>query len=179
MDFSIDERNWFTFLIFRRHLRLITVKKAYYRLSLQVHPDRVAEADKEEATEKFKILTKINSVLSDPNKKAIYDEQGIIDDEGDSDTTNWLQLWRQFFKPITTTDIEKFQKEYTGMLSPLRSMKLRCFSNFGFFVLVFRIRDRGTWYSEVIFSRQRMHKLYDGLYSIHDRRRWTSDNGHR
>lgn len=152
-------------------MRLITVKKAYYRLSLQVHPDRVAEADKEEATEKFKILTKINSVLSDPNKKAIYDEQGIIDDEGDSDTTNWLQLWRQFFKPITTTDIEKFQKEYTGMLSPLRSMKLRCLGNFGFFVFVFRIRDRGTRYSEVIFSRQRMHKLYDGLYSIHDRRR--------
>lgn len=91
------------------------MKKAYYRLSLQVHPDRVADADKEEATEKFKILTKINGVLSDPNKKAIYDEQGIIDDEGESDMTNWLQLWRQFFKPITTTDIENFQKTYTGM----------------------------------------------------------------
>lgn len=151
MDFSIDERNWFTFLIFRRHLRLITVKKAYYRLSLQVHPDRVAEADKEEATEKFKILTKINSVLSDPNKKAIYDEQGIIDDEGDSDTTNWLQLWRQFFKPITTTDIEKFQKEYTGMLSPLRSMKLRCLGNFGFFLF---------WYSGSETEERDIRKSY-------------------
>lgn len=91
------------------------MKKAYYRLSLQVHPDRVAEADKEEATEKFKILTKINGVLTDSNKKAIYDEQGIIDDDGDSDS-NWLQLWRQFFKPISVTDIEKFQKDYIGML---------------------------------------------------------------
>lgn len=94
--------------------RLNLVKKAYYRLSLQVHPDRVAEADKEEATEKFKVLTKINGVLTDSNKKALYDEQGIIDDEGEGDLTNWLTLWRQFFKPITTTDIENFQKEYVG-----------------------------------------------------------------
>lgn len=96
------------------------VKKAYYRLSLQVHPDRVAEGDKEEATEKFKVLTKINGVLTDPNKKAIYDEQGVIDDEGESDT-NWLAMWRQFFKPITTTDIENFQKEYVGRFPCSRS----------------------------------------------------------
>lgn len=90
------------------------MKKAYYRLSLQVHPDRVAEADKDEATEKFKILTKINTVLTDPNKKAIYDEQGIIDDDGETDHTNWCNLWRQFFKPITVKDIENFKKEYIG-----------------------------------------------------------------
>lgn len=90
------------------------MKKAYYRLSLQVHPDRVAEADKETATEKFKVLTKIHGVLSDANKKSIYDEQGTIDDDGESDLSNWMQLWRQFFKPITTTDIENFQKNYTG-----------------------------------------------------------------
>lgn len=99
------------------------VKKAYYRLSLQVHPDRVDEADKEEATEKFKILTKINTVLTDPNKKAIYDEQGIIDDDGDSDLTNWLTLWRQFFKPVTVTDIEKFHKEYIGSEAEVRDIR--------------------------------------------------------
>lgn len=82
-------------------------------MSLLVHPDRVAESEKEEATEKFKILTKINTVLTDPSKKALYDEQGIIDDDGESDT-NWMKLWREFFKPITTTDIEKFHQSYIG-----------------------------------------------------------------
>lgn len=101
----------------------ILVKKAYYRLSLQVHPDRVAEEGKEEATEKFKILTKINTILTDPNKKAIYDEQGIIDDDGETDLTNWLTLWRQFFKPVTVTDIEKFQKEYIGSSTEERDIR--------------------------------------------------------
>lgn len=79
-----------------------------------MHPDRVTESEKEEATEKFKVLTKINAVLTDPNKKALYDEQGIIDDDGDTDC-NWLKLWREFFKPITTTDIENFHQKYIGM----------------------------------------------------------------
>lgn len=96
------------------HLKLKIVKKAYYRLSLQVHPDRVSEDEKAEATEKFKVLTKINNVLTDPNKKAIYDEQGIIDDEGESES-NWMQMWQQFFKPITVSDIERFKSEYIGV----------------------------------------------------------------
>lgn len=91
------------------------VKKAYYRLSLQIHPDRVAESEKEEATEKFKVLTKINTVLTDSDKKALYDQQGIIDDDSETEC-NWMKLWREFFKPITTSDIEKFHQNYIGML---------------------------------------------------------------
>lgn len=82
-----------------------------------MHPDRVAEADKEEATEKFKILTKIHGVLTDPPRKALYDEQGIVDDDdGDLSGSSWMDMWRQFFKPITTTDIENYQKEYEGII---------------------------------------------------------------
>ncbi|XP_031632578.1 J domain-containing protein CG6693 [Contarinia nasturtii] len=98
------------------------VKKAYYKLSLQVHPDRVSESEKEDATEKFKVLTKINAVLTDPDKKALYDQQGIIDDDGDSDC-NWLKLWREFFKPITTTDIENFHQKYIGSETEERDIR--------------------------------------------------------
>lgn len=82
-----------------------------------MHPDRVSEDDKEIATEKFKILTKLHTTLLDKEKKALYDEQGVIDDDGDADVSNsaWMNLWRQFFKPITTTDIDNYQKEYIGM----------------------------------------------------------------
>lgn len=98
------------------HRFSLAVKKAYYKLSLQVHPDRVQDDEKEEATEKFKILTKLHGVLTDPSKKALYDEQKIIDDDGDADLSNsaWLEMWRSFFKPITTTDIDNYHKEYQG-----------------------------------------------------------------
>uniref|UniRef100_U5ELA7 Putative molecular chaperone dnaj superfamily n=1 Tax=Corethrella appendiculata TaxID=1370023 RepID=U5ELA7_9DIPT len=100
------------------------IKKAYYKLSLQVHPDRVPEAEKEEATEKFKILGKIYTVLTDKNKKAIYDEQGIIDDEDDdSFGATWLNMWKQFFKPISSEDISNFEKNYRGSELELNDIK--------------------------------------------------------
>jgi DnaJ family protein C protein 9 len=55
---------------------LFSVQKAYHKLSLLVHPDRVEEKEKIEATEKFKVLGKIHSILSDKDKRAIYDESG-------------------------------------------------------------------------------------------------------
>lgn len=91
------------------------IKKAYYKLSLKVHPDRVKEEDKQEATEKFKVLSKIHAVLSDAPKRALYDEKGIIDDDDEESLgANWLAMWQQFFKPITTEDITNFEKEYVG-----------------------------------------------------------------
>ena len=52
------------------------MKKAYYKQSLKVHPDRVGEDEKENATEKFQTLGKVYSVLSDKEKRKIYDETG-------------------------------------------------------------------------------------------------------
>lgn len=82
-------------------------------MSLQIHPDRVADNEKEEATEKFKVLTKIHGVLVDAKKKKLFDQQGIIDDDSDTEN-NWQKLWREFYKPITTTDIENFHQNYIG-----------------------------------------------------------------
>ncbi|XP_055378363.1 J domain-containing protein CG6693 [Condylostylus longicornis] len=91
------------------------IKKAYYRLSLKVHPDRVPEEEKQIATEKFKVLSKLNEVLTDKNKKSLYDEKGIIDDDDDEGKLGtWLELWRKIFKPITKEDIDNFKKEYIG-----------------------------------------------------------------
>uniref|UniRef100_A0A182P0K4 J domain-containing protein n=1 Tax=Anopheles epiroticus TaxID=199890 RepID=A0A182P0K4_9DIPT len=89
------------------------IKKAYYRLSLQTHPDRVPEGDKKEATEKFKVLSKLYNILSNKDSRAIYDERGIVDDD-DNASTNWLARWQQFFKPLTTEDIDNYQKSYVG-----------------------------------------------------------------
>lgn len=94
----------------------IIVKKAYYKQALKVHPDRVPEAEKEEATEKFKVLAKINEVLSDDNRRALYDEQGTIDEDDDEQFgSTWLEAFKTLFKPITDSDIDNYRKEYVGM----------------------------------------------------------------
>lgn len=96
----------------------ILVKKAYHKLSLKVHPDRVSEDQKLEATEKFKVLGSIHEILSDKNKRAVYDETKSVDDDDfnvlvDKD---WTVYWRHLFKKITEEDIKAYEKEYTGEL---------------------------------------------------------------
>lgn len=97
----------YTFLLFN------LVKKAYYKLSLKCHPDRVPEQQKEESTEKFKLLTKLYNVMIDEGKRSLYDEKGIIDDDDESSSlSDWIKFWNSIFKPITEEDIEKYEKEY-------------------------------------------------------------------
>lgn len=92
----------------------VEIKKAYYKLSLKVHPDRAEESEKEASTEKFQSLVKLYGVLSDKEQRAVYDEQGVVlDDEDriDSDKETY-EYWRQRFSKITVEDIEAFAKTY-------------------------------------------------------------------
>lgn len=92
-----------------------TVKKAYHKLSLEVHPDRVNEDDKLEATEKFKVLGAVHSILSDPDKRAIYDETGTVDnDEDEIVQKDWTKYWRIIFRKVTMEDIVNYEKQYIG-----------------------------------------------------------------
>ena len=50
------------------------IKKAYRKLSMKYHPDR--NKDNKEAEEKFKEIQKAYDTLSDPQKKAAYDQYG-------------------------------------------------------------------------------------------------------
>mmetsp|Transcript_422 Transcript_422/g.669 ORF Transcript_422/g.669 Transcript_422/m.669 type:complete len:522 (-) Transcript_422:406-1971(-) len=51
------------------------IKKKYYILARTYHPDK-AGADNDEAKEKFKDISEAYQVLSDPDLRKIYDEQG-------------------------------------------------------------------------------------------------------
>ncbi|WP_200762403.1 molecular chaperone DnaJ [Nitrosophilus alvini] len=50
------------------------IKKAYRKLALKYHPDR--NQGNKEAEEKFKLINEAYQVLSDENKRAIYDRYG-------------------------------------------------------------------------------------------------------
>ncbi|THD19417.1 DnaJ domain containing protein 4 [Fasciola hepatica] len=50
------------------------IKRAYRRLALKYHPDK--NPDDPGAAEKFKDINRAHAVLSDPNKRKIYDQYG-------------------------------------------------------------------------------------------------------
>ncbi|XP_060795461.1 dnaJ homolog subfamily C member 9 [Neoarius graeffei] len=88
------------------------LRRGYYKLSLEVHPDR-APGD-QQATIKFQVLGKVYAVLSNKDQRAVYDEQGEIDEELDSlnHDRNWEEHWRRLFPKITLQDIIDFEKQY-------------------------------------------------------------------
>ncbi|XP_040218219.1 dnaJ homolog subfamily C member 9 [Rana temporaria] len=106
----------YTVLGVRRTAGEAEVRRGYRKTSLKVHPDRVSEEEKDEATLKFQILGKVYSVLCDQEQRAVYDEQGIVDEESDaiSQDRNWEEYWRLLFKKITVEDIQAYEDKYIG-----------------------------------------------------------------
>uniref|UniRef100_W5MPH3 DnaJ homolog subfamily C member 9 n=1 Tax=Lepisosteus oculatus TaxID=7918 RepID=W5MPH3_LEPOC len=90
------------------------VRRGYYKVSMEVHPDRAPSDPR--ATEKFQTLGKVYAVLSDAEQRAVYDEQGIVDEEADSLQRDrcWEEYWRLLFPKLTVEDIVKFENKYKG-----------------------------------------------------------------
>ncbi|WIA21276.1 hypothetical protein OEZ85_000509 [Tetradesmus obliquus] len=90
------------------------IKKAYYKLALQWHPDRNPDP---EATAKFQALQRIYEVLSDPVKRKLYDNTGSLQEcedmvQGD----NFSELYAAFREAtkVTEEDLDSFAVKYRG-----------------------------------------------------------------
>ncbi|CAH8846828.1 unnamed protein product [Trichobilharzia szidati] len=93
------------------------LRKAFYKLSLVHHPDRHDNDSKSEATKKFQVLSRIYSYLDDDEKRKIYDETGVIDEEDEiagKSYDDWLDYWRLLFPRITPTQIDEYRQKYVG-----------------------------------------------------------------
>ncbi len=70
----MEKRDYYEVLDVQKNATADEIKKAYRKKALQYHPDR-NPGDKE-AEEKFKEVNEAYGVLSDPDKKAKYDQYG-------------------------------------------------------------------------------------------------------
>ncbi|OMJ78801.1 hypothetical protein SteCoe_21329 [Stentor coeruleus] len=123
------------------------IKKAYRKLALKWHPDKNPE-NKNEAEQKFKEIGEAYSVLSDPNKRTIYDKYGFEGLEGRGASgdfsgfhhfnfTDASEIFRQFFgdnDPFADFFGDNMFGGFGGFGSnkKAKNTKKSPFSNFGF-----------------------------------------------
>lgn len=70
------KRDYYEILGVKKNSTLDEIKKAYRELALRFHPDRVPHEQKKESEEKFKEISEAYAVLSDSQKRALYDQYG-------------------------------------------------------------------------------------------------------
>ncbi|KAI6180735.1 DnaJ-like protein subfamily C member 9 [Aphelenchoides besseyi] len=86
----------------------VELKRAFHKMALMYHPDKNPDAG-----DRFKLISKAYKVLSDPQKREIYDATGSTD-ENDSGSTDWYGVFKTMFKEVTEEQIEDFLQNYKG-----------------------------------------------------------------
>ncbi len=70
------KKDYYEILGLKKGAEAADIKKSYRQLAMKHHPDRVPEAEKLQAEEKFKEISEAYGVLSDPQKRQTYDQHG-------------------------------------------------------------------------------------------------------
>lgn len=94
-------KNYYEILEIDKSASEVDIKKMYKKLAIRWHPDKNPEK-KEEAEKKFKEISEAYQVLSDPQKKEIYDsygEEGLKNSQnnGHSNFNSADDIFKMFF----------------------------------------------------------------------------------
>jgi DnaJ family protein C protein 9 len=104
---TFGSTNLYEILDIDKRASMEQIKKAYRKAALKHHPDKGGDA------EKFKAVSVIHSILSDPQKRKLFDDTGELDQEEVSDD---FQFWRDYFRSlypeVTVEKIETFSQKY-------------------------------------------------------------------
>ena len=88
--------NYYELLNINKDAEPETIKKAYKKNAFKFHPDRNPN-DTENAEKKFKEIAKAYEVLSDPEKRKLYDEYGEDGLQGNFTSQSPYDIFEQFF----------------------------------------------------------------------------------
>jgi curved DNA-binding protein CbpA len=84
------------------------IRKAYFSLARHCHPDRNPAPD---AAEAFQTLLKAYTILSDPEKRKLFDRTGCTDQDSEAFWEAYQQ-YRTIYPEVTKEDVEAFAKTY-------------------------------------------------------------------
>lgn len=133
---SIETENFYELLGVDSKSNQQEIRKAYYKLALKYHPDRISifcdENTKKSTEMKFKMIGFAYEVLGNPGKREIYDRNPLAFSDGNSDISRFTEL----FTKITTQDIDDFKKYYVGSAEELEDIMSSYMKNFGDIVKV-------------------------------------------
>ena len=100
-----QKRDYYEVLGVDKNATADDLKKAYRKLAIQYHPDKQqgkSDAEKKAAEEKFKEAAEAYNVLSDPDKRARYDQFGFAGEQmgggGFSGGMSMDDILRQFVR---------------------------------------------------------------------------------
>ena len=93
------------------------IRSAYRKRALSVHPDKVKHDERESANTEFQNLALAYAILSDEKRRKRYDQTGSTTESalGDEDF-DWGSFFREQYQEINIEAVERFKKEYQGML---------------------------------------------------------------
>eukprot|EP00457_Paulinella_chromatophora_P010103 gb/GEZN01010192.1/.p1 GENE.gb/GEZN01010192.1/~~gb/GEZN01010192.1/.p1 ORF type:complete len:288 (-),score=74.31 gb/GEZN01010192.1/:397-1260(-) len=86
------------------------IRQAYRKKALKYHPDHNKA---ETAADDFRKLCEVHQVLSNADRRKIYDETGAAEEESE-EFADATEYWRTVFPRFTMQDIDKFMAEYRG-----------------------------------------------------------------
>ncbi|MFH1777755.1 MAG: DnaJ domain-containing protein [Candidatus Omnitrophota bacterium] len=111
---TIKRENYYHILSVAENASMVEIKRAYRKLVLKYHPDRVSEPYKKIAEEKFKQIAEAYYVLSDADRRVEYDSyRKKMNIKADADSFsfaektgfNFEDIW-QYVKQETTAIIK-------------------------------------------------------------------------
>jgi DnaJ-class molecular chaperone len=91
--------NYYEILEVDKNSTIDDIKKNYKKLAFKWHPDKNQD-NKAEAEKKFKDISKAYQILSDPNKRKIYDLTGSDESLQTTSFKNEQELFQEFFSNL-------------------------------------------------------------------------------